>query len=150
LPLDTLALVGALLEWGHQLEALQYLGWFFRENIDSKTGGIEYKNFGCDSDADYGRVIDLYVTAVRYSGNTSWASGLLPAVHAMATMLLDKREGAVRRFPAGSPLHGIVRNTILSDSDPAEILELTSHALFHDNIRQRLSLRVAHHRLFCG
>ena len=29
LPLDTLALNGALLEWGHTDEAQQYLGYFF-------------------------------------------------------------------------------------------------------------------------
>jgi hypothetical protein len=34
---------------------------------------IDYDIFGCDSDADYGRLIDLFVQAVRYSGNTTWA-----------------------------------------------------------------------------
>lgn len=55
LPLDTLAIGGALLEWGHTDEALQYIGWFLTSRINNVTGDIDYVNFGCDSDADYGR-----------------------------------------------------------------------------------------------
>ena len=108
LPLDTLALAGALLEWGHAAEALQYLGWMLRENVVNATGAIDYKNFGCDSDADYGRIIDVFVTAVRYSGDTAWAGAWLPVIHAMASRILALRTVAAAAFPAGSPLHGIV------------------------------------------
>lgn len=108
LPLDTLALAGALLEWGHWPEALQYLSWFFANNVRS-AGTIDYKNFGCDSDADYGRIIDTFATAARYSGNVSWARALLPSVHTMAqNVLLQWRSDAVAAFPQGNPLHGIV------------------------------------------
>ena len=64
--------------------------------------------FGCDSDADYGRLIALYVQAVRYSGDFVWASSLLPTIHAMASLVLGKRAAATAAFPPGNPLHGMV------------------------------------------
>ena len=123
-----LALNGALLEWGHTTEALKYLGFFFGNYVCMATwcveplihqygrtfggnasfGGIIYNVFGCDSDADYGRLIDLYVQAVRYSGNMTWAAAALPAVHALATNVLVRRAEAVAMFPVGHPFHGMV------------------------------------------
>jgi hypothetical protein len=71
LPLDSLALNGALLEWGHTKEALEYLGYFFENFVcmeevciepvvhqygkqngigNASYGGIIYNKFGCDSD----------------------------------------------------------------------------------------------------
>ena len=41
LPLDTLALNGALLEWGHADTALPYLSYFFEQNVNATTGLIE-------------------------------------------------------------------------------------------------------------
>jgi hypothetical protein len=96
------------LAWGHTDEALQYLGWFFGSRIFNTTGAIDYRNFGCDSDADYGRLIDLYATAVRYSNNLDWAAAYLPTIHAMATLVLERRAKAVTDHPRSSPLHGIV------------------------------------------
>eukprot|EP00040_Diaphanoeca_grandis_P012081 m.61610 g.61610 ORF g.61610 m.61610 type:complete len:1121 (+) comp23013_c0_seq1:137-3499(+) len=107
-PLPPLALAGALLEWGHMKEATQYLGYFLKTNIDATSGTINYKNFGCDSDADYGRLIDTFVTAVRYSADLSWTKAFLPIIHAMTTKVLSLRAAAVAAFPQGSPLHGIV------------------------------------------
>ena len=75
---------------------------------NASFGGIIYNHFGCDSDADYGRLIDLYVQAVRYSGNTTWAAEHLPAVHALATNVLVRRAEAATMFPAGHPFHGMV------------------------------------------
>ena len=108
LRLDTLALVGALVEWGHGTEALRYLGWFLRENIDNNTGRIDYKNFGCDSDADYGRLIDLFVAAVRYSSNMTWAQEHVHTIHMMTRTLLAQRVRALVAYPQGHPLHGII------------------------------------------
>jgi hypothetical protein len=54
-------------------------------------GYIIYNVFGCDSDADYGRLIDLYVKAVRYSGNMTWAKEMLPAAQALAAAVLERR-----------------------------------------------------------
>lgn len=107
LPLDTLALGGALLEWDQAGPAVQYLAWFFAENVLG-TGVIDYKNFGCDSDADYGRIIDLFASAVRYSGNVTFAVATLPKVTAMAKQLLEWRSAALAAYPEGNPLHGIV------------------------------------------
>jgi hypothetical protein len=128
LPLDTLALGGALLEFGHHQEALKYLQFFFQTRVCSQPGGcidfmqnrtgskphnvstgsIIYDVFGCDSDADYGRLIALYVQAVRYSNDFAWASLLLPTIHAMTSLILDKRAAATAAFAPDNPLHGIV------------------------------------------
>ena len=96
LPLDTLALCGALAEWGYAVEAEAYLGFFFQTHVCSQNvchtisgkGGTGHKNvskgeiiysvFGCDLDADYGRLIALFVQVVRTSGNTTWAATQLP------------------------------------------------------------------------
>jgi hypothetical protein len=83
LPLDTLALHGALLEWGQTNTSTVYLEHFFTTFINASTGGIIYGPFGCDSDADYGRLIDTYCKATRYSGAASWAKRVLPIVLAM-------------------------------------------------------------------
>jgi hypothetical protein len=50
-------------------------GWLLSNRINNSTGDIEYLNFGCDSDADYGRTIDLFATAVRYSGACARGAG---------------------------------------------------------------------------
>ena len=75
---------------------------------NASFGGLIYNVFGCDSDADYGRLIGLYVQAVRYSGNLTWAAETLPAVHALADNVLVRRAEAVAMFPAGHPFHGMV------------------------------------------
>jgi len=108
LPLDTLALNGALLEWGQHVTARRYLEYFFRNMVNATTGQIIYSLFGCDGDPDYGRLIRTYVQAVRYSGDTKWANELLPIVEKMAGVLLAKRALAETSFPKGNPLHGIV------------------------------------------
>ena len=129
LPLDSLALNGALLEWGHTTEALNYLRYFFSNFVcmedvckepyvrqyhrlngigNASYGGIEYNIFGCDSDADYGRLIDMYVQAVRYSGNLTWAAEMLPIAQALAQNVLVRRDNATADYPKGHPFHGIV------------------------------------------
>jgi hypothetical protein len=129
LPLDSLALNGALLEWGHTTEALAYLRYFFSTFVcmqdvckepyvhqygklngigNASYGGIIYNVFGCDSDADYGRLIDMYVQAVRYSENMTWAAEMLPIAQALAQNVLVRRENATADYPKGHPFHGIV------------------------------------------
>jgi hypothetical protein len=110
-PLDTYALAGALLAWGHTYEVLQYTGYFFDTFVNNVTGAIDYGNFGCDNDANYGRLIDLFVTAVEYSEDVAWARAHLPTVHAMAVNVLKKRDAAVAAYPPASPLYGIVPGT---------------------------------------
>eukprot|EP00039_Didymoeca_costata_P024663 m.11054 g.11054 ORF g.11054 m.11054 type:complete len:1062 (+) comp4367_c0_seq1:181-3366(+) len=108
LPLDTLALNGALLAWGHFEEAFQYLTYFFENMVDNSTGEIIYNIFGCDSDADYGRLIQTYTQAATLSGNITWARTLLPIIHKMAAFYIQKRKVAESAYPQGHPLHGIV------------------------------------------
>jgi hypothetical protein len=126
LPLDTLALGGALLEWGHGEAALPYLGFVFDTRVCSNVvcvtkagkdgshtknvsrGEIIYSVFGCDSDADYGRLLALYVQAVRVSGNLTWAKAHLVTAQAMASLVLAKRMAAVSAVPKSDPRHGIV------------------------------------------
>ena len=107
LPLDTLALNGALLEWGHAPEAQRYLGHFFATKVSAVSGDIDYDLFGCDSDADYGRLVSTFCQALTYGGDLAWARGVLPTVHAMARRTLALRAAAVAAFPPGHPLHGI-------------------------------------------
>jgi hypothetical protein len=108
LPLDTLALNNALLEWGQHQSSREYLEHFFRNYIDNTTGKIIYSLFGCDGDGDYGRLISTFARAVRYSGDVKWGQMLLPTVEAMAGVLLEKRQAAEAAFPAGHALHGMV------------------------------------------
>lgn len=107
LPLDTLALNGALLEWGHTSEAQKYLGYFFATKINTTSGSIIYGPFGCDADADYGRLIATFVRAVEYGGDVQWAAKYVPTIHAMARAILARRTAAEAAFPRGHPLHGI-------------------------------------------
>merc|ERR1719316_1864505 len=100
LPLDTLALNNALLEWGQHGSSRQYLEHFFRNYIDNSTGKIIYSLFGCDGDGDYGRLISTFARAVRYSGDLKWGQMLLPTIEAMAGVLLDKRRDALAAFPS--------------------------------------------------
>ena len=50
----------------------------------------------------------MFVLAVEYSSNLTWARLHLPTVHAMATNVLQRRAAAVAAFPPSSPLHGLV------------------------------------------
>lgn len=108
LPLDTLALNVALLEWGQHATSCRYLEHFFHKYMNATTGKIIYGPFGCDSDADYGRLISTFCKAVRYSGNMTWAKNLLPIIENMAGVVLSWRAEAEAKYPPGNPLHGIV------------------------------------------
>ena len=44
-PLDTYAIAGALLTWGHHVEAFRYIGYFFDTFVHNETGAINYGNF---------------------------------------------------------------------------------------------------------
>ena len=90
LPLDTLALNGALNEWGHHAEAEDYLGYFLATKINRTTGEIIYSLFNCDSDADYGRIVREFSRTAAFGGNRAWAREHLPTVHAMARLILDR------------------------------------------------------------
>ena len=122
LPMDTQALVNALLEWGKDVEARQYLGNFLEHYVNESSGlfimGPYYNSslarevigFGHgDSDADYGRCIQLFCHTVLYSGDLAWATTFMPRVKAMANVVLAWHANATASFPPGHPLHGIHR-----------------------------------------
>ena len=151
-PLDTTAIGGALLEWGLTHEAQRYIGHFLQRFVHNATGQIDYGNFGCDNDANYGRVLDLFVRAVEYSANTSWARAHLPTVHAMASNVLRRRAAAVLAFPPASPLHGIVPGSPDHDICHAPGYYFASQVWF---VRGLLSLHRLHaeypyERAFCA
>merc|ERR1712232_832250 len=111
LPLDTLALNEALLEWGQFATSQRYLEYFFRTFVNNATGSIIYSLFGCDADTDYGRLISTFTKAARYSGDLEWSSSLLPIVHMMAETVLRRREESLRIHPPGHLLHGLARGS---------------------------------------
>merc|ERR1712203_566049 len=79
--------------------------------VNGTTGKIIYSVFGCDGDADYGRLISLYVKAARYSGNRSWASSLLPVIEKMAEVVVAFRQESMDFYNASSLLYGLVRGS---------------------------------------
>lgn len=109
LPLDTLSLHEGLLEWGHHDVSRQYLSHFFGTDkyINSTDGKIIYSVFGCDGDADYGRLISTYVKAARYSGDLQWAASLLPVIEKMAGVLLLMRQETMDTYNSSSLLYGL-------------------------------------------
>jgi hypothetical protein len=122
LPMDTQALVNALLCWGKHVEARRYLGYFLTRFVNrtdglfmmgpfrNKTTGKLVLGFGHgDSDADYGRIIQLFAHTVYFSGNMTWAHEYMPTVTKMADVLTAWRRNATAAFPSGHPLSGIHR-----------------------------------------
>ena len=122
LPMDTQALVNALLCWGKHAEAQRYLGHFLTRFVNASDGLIitgPYINqttgrlvlgFGHgDSDADYGRIIQLFGHTVIFSGNLSWAAEFVPVVAKMADVITAWYTNATSSFPVGHPLRGIHR-----------------------------------------
>lgn len=109
LPLDTLALHEGLLEWGHHDISRPYLSHFFGDNlyVNGSSGEIIYSMFGCDGDADYGRLISLYVKAARYSGDQKWAASLLPVIERMAGVVLRFQEESMASQDPSSLLYGL-------------------------------------------
>lgn len=109
LPLDTLSLHEGLLEWGHHDVSRAYLSHFFGDDLymNSTTGKIIYSIFGCDGDADYGRLISLYIKAARYSGDKKWASDLLPVIEKMAGVMISMQQAAMELHNSSSLLFGL-------------------------------------------
>ena len=105
LSLTTLALINPMLWYGltpHALELFHYyLDRFIAEDgrLPGKCGALPANqtvgNFA-DGYADYGRLIDMYVRAVLYSHNSTWATTNAPAVERIADYLVRLREQAMR------------------------------------------------------
>jgi hypothetical protein len=115
LPLNILSVDDALLDWGMCDQALGHIGYYFDNYISpSKADGgratqylIDYGPWGSqgDSISDFGRLIELYLKAVRYCTDGSaaaWSTQYLPKVVMMGELLLKLRQEASSP-PAPSP-----------------------------------------------
>jgi hypothetical protein len=122
LPLTTLALDNALLQWGVHDSALSKIG-FYLDTFIYPNGSIDMGHwkdvwadagvgkYNCtfpDSLTDQGRILQLYTDAVRMTRNlTFMAAHLAPAVR-LAGYLLRARQLAVEKFGPGDPRHGLI------------------------------------------
>ena len=73
--LNNIAVDGALLSWGKCNVALPHIGFYLENNINA-DGTINYWGWGAgnrDSLADYGRLAELYLKAVRTCRDMAWA-----------------------------------------------------------------------------
>jgi len=122
LPLTSLALDTALLDWGLTGSALDKIGFYFStfvhhngsldmghwKDIWADGGDGEYNCSFPDSLADHGRMAGLFAQAVRVSRNTTWMQQHLPAVLRMGQFMLQMRQQAQQAIPRPSIYHGIV------------------------------------------
>merc|ERR1712137_72390 len=74
-------------------------------------GQIIYDVFGCDGDADYGRLVSLFVKAARYSGDRSWSASLLPVIEKMAGVMIQAHNASMGLFDQSSPLFGLAKGS---------------------------------------
>ena len=128
LPTPSFALGNALLEWGKFAEALEYIGFYIGHRINNETGELitgPYFNKSTgktvvgmghpDSDADYGRTIQMFCHAVFYTGDLEWAKAHMPTIVKVANWVLTWHTNATLAFPAGHVMHGIHRGSPESD-----------------------------------
>lgn len=122
LPLTTLAFNDALLRWGMFDSALAKIG-FYLDNFVFANGTIDMGHwkdiwpdggdgqYNCtypDGLTDMGKIVQLYVDAVRLSKNTEWMGDHLPPVIRIGKYLLQARSEALSAFPVGDPRHGMI------------------------------------------
>ena len=101
--LNNIAVDGALLSWGKCSVALPHIGFYLENNINP-DGTINYWGWGAgnrDSLADYGRLAELYLKAVRTCRDMEWAKAHLPAILRVAGKLLAMR--AIADAPSKAP-----------------------------------------------
>lgn len=104
LPLDMLSVDDALISFGICETVLAHIGFYF-DNYIAADGTVTYfippwgsgtdQTHGGDSIADYGRLIDTYIRAVRFcDAPAAWQRQHLPAVQQIARLLLKLRSKA--------------------------------------------------------
>ena len=93
-------------------------------------GSVNYRLWtGGDSISDLGRLIDLYMKAVRNCRDSSWAQRYLPAVEAIGEQLL-----ALRRAAAKGPDPGVCCRGLLQGAPEHDFSGDTTHFYFNNNV----------------
>jgi hypothetical protein len=123
LPLTSLALDYALLQFGLFDSALQKIGFYldtfifpngtidmghWKDPWKDEGGGGQWNCTFPDGLTDHGRVVALYTDAVRYSQDLGFMQAHAAAVERIARYLLRARAEAVAKFPPGDPRHGMI------------------------------------------
>ena len=93
-------------------------------------GTVNYRLWtGGDSISDLGRLIDLYMKAVRNCRDPSWAQRYLPAVEAIGEQLL-----ALRRAAAKGPDPGVCCRGLLQGAPEHDFSGDKTHFYFNNNV----------------
>jgi hypothetical protein len=122
LPLTTLSLDTALLQWGVFDSALSKVGFYFDtfifpngtadmghwKDIWKDAGVGQYNCTYPDGLSDMGKLLELFADTVRLSRNTTWLTAHLPAAIRIGEYLLRARHQAVASFPPSDPRHGLI------------------------------------------
>lgn len=122
LPLTTLALDTALLQFGLFDSALAKIGFYFDtfvyqngtidmghwKDIWKDRGDGQYNCTYPDGLTDMGRILELFADTVRLSRNTSWLADHIDPAMRVGQYLLSARREAVAAFPSTDPRHGLV------------------------------------------
>ena len=122
LPLTSLSMDTALLQWGVFDSALSKVGFYFDtfifpngtadmghwKDIWKDAGEGTYNCTYPDGLSDMGRLLELFSDTVRLSRNTEWLTAHLPAAIRIGKYLLRARHRAVSRFPASDPRYGLI------------------------------------------
>lgn len=122
LPLTSLSMDTALLQWGVFDSALSKVGFYFDtfifpngtadmghwKDVWKDAGAGQYNCTYPDGLSDMGRLLELFSDTVRLSRNTKWLAAHLPAAIRIGKYLMRARHEAVQRFPATDPRHGLI------------------------------------------
>ena len=122
LPLTSLALDTALLQWGLFPSALAKIGFYFdtfifaNGTIDmghwkdnwADGGDGEYNCTFPDGLTDMGRILQLFSNAVRMTRNVTWLNKHLSPALLVGRYLLAARAAAKVKFPRSDPRYGMI------------------------------------------
>lgn len=129
LPLNILSVDDALLDWGLCDIALAHIGFYF-DNYVRDDGTINYYTWGGfgDSISDYGRLVDLYLKAVRLCHDVNWNKRYLSTAVKFGELLLNLRKAAINPpTPAPPGCEGLLQGP------PEHDWHSTTNLYFYNN-----------------